>query len=379
MTPTTAASPRLRDRWRTWAWILVAAVIVAVTAFIVTKPPHPKGYLDPEATNARGGHALAQLLRDRGVTVTRATTIDQVQQAAAPDVQLMIVDNRRLTDDDINALKDVPGDLLLLAPAAKLRYRLAPEVTAKSWASDDLAAPGCTVREATRAGVIHRNFSTTFGFGSLPEDWVSCYDGALVRYREGERTVTVLGDDAIMWNSEIDQQGNAALAMNLAGRRPHLLWYVPERSAAGGAPAPRSIEDLIPDQVVMSIWQLCIVVLLLAIWRGRRLGPVVTERLPVIVRASETTEGRSRLYRSRRARDRATAALREAAIYRVVRRIGLPVDSEPQVIVASVAQRTGRDPQEAAQLLFGEVPSSDQQLTTLVHQLDILERQVRDS
>ncbi|RIS95589.1 DUF4350 domain-containing protein, partial [Mycobacteroides abscessus] len=140
-----------------------------------------------------------------------------------------------------------------------------------------------------------------------------------------------------------------------------------------------SMGDLIPDQVNMAIWQLCIVVLLLAIWRGRRLGPVIAEKLPVIVRASETTEGRGRLYRSRRARDLASESLREAATYRIVRRLGLPVDGAPQVVTATIAQRIGRDPTEVHHVLFGPAPSDDQQLTNLTQQLDVLERQVRES
>ena len=63
------------------------------------------------------------------------------------------------------------------------------------------------------------------------------------------------------------------------------------------------------------VWQLWLVVVLVALWKGRRLGPLVAEQLPVVVRASETVEGRGRLYRSRRARDRAAdgVAHRDAA------------------------------------------------------------------
>ncbi len=57
--------------------------------------------------------------------------------------------------------------------------------------------------------------------------------------------------------------------------------------------------------------QLGVALLLAALWRARRLGPLVTERLPVVVRASETVEGHARLYRSRRARDRVAATLRQ--------------------------------------------------------------------
>lgn len=69
--------------------------------------------------------------------------------------------------------------------------------------------------------------------------------------------------------------------------------------------SPSSLSDLIPENVHWTIWQLWLVVLLVALWKGRRIGPLVAEELPVVIRASETVEGRGRLYRSRRARDRA--------------------------------------------------------------------------
>ena len=91
----------------------------------------------------------------------------------------------------------------------------------------------------------------------------------------------------------------------------------------GETPRPASIFDLIPENVTWIVWQLWLVVLLVALWKGRRVGPLVAEELPVVVRASETVEGRGRLYRSRRARDRAAEALRTATLQRLVPRLGL--------------------------------------------------------
>ncbi|OHT83395.1 DUF4350 domain-containing protein [Mycobacteroides saopaulense] len=379
MTTGTATSPRLRDRWRTWGWILAALVGIVVTALLVTKSPRPEGYLDPEAVTQRGGHALAQLLRDRDVTVIRATTIDEVRAATRPDSQLMVLDNGNISHEILDVLVGLPGDRLLLAPYSDTRERLAAQVRITSYQSKKVVEPDCGLREAQRAGAIQTYIGPTYAYTNPGPGQISCYGGALMRYRDGNRTVTVLGDDTLLTNLQLVKQGNAALAMNLAGRSSHLVWYIPERPKVGTSAQPKSMGDLIPDQVNMAIWQLCIVVLLLAIWRGRRLGPVVAEKLPVIVRASETTEGRGRLYRSRRARDLASDALREAARYRIVRRLGLPIDEAPQVIASTVAQRVGRDPAEIHHLLFGPVPSDDQQLTNVIQQLDILERQVRES
>ncbi|QCH22107.1 DUF4350 domain-containing protein [Mycobacteroides salmoniphilum] len=379
MTTSTATSPRLRDRWRTWAWILAALVGIVVTALLVTKAPRPEGYLDPDAVTQRGGHALAQLLRDQGVTVTRATTISEVREAMRPGSQLMVLDNGNISDEILNVLVELPGDRLLLSPFSATRERLAPQVRITSYQGKEIAEPRCDLREAQHAGAIQTHIGPTYTFTNPGPGHISCYAGTLVRYRDGNHTITVLGDDTPLTNVQLAKQGNAALAMNLAGRSSHLVWYVPERPKIGTSAQPKSMADLIPDQVSMAIWQLCIVVLLLAIWRGRRLGPVVAEKLPVIVRASETTEGRGRLYRSRRARDLASDSLREAARYRIVRRLGLPVDETPQVITATVAQRIDRNPTEIHHVLFGPVPTDDQQLTNLTQQLDIIERQVRDS
>ncbi len=64
--------------------------------------------------------------------------------------------------------------------------------------------------------------------------------------------------------------------------------------------------------------QLAVAVVLLALWRARRLGPVVPESLPVVVRAAEATEGRGRMYRRAGARDRAAGRLRAATRTRIV-------------------------------------------------------------
>jgi hypothetical protein len=121
--------------------------------------------------------------------------------------------------------------------------------------------------------------------------------------------------------------------------------------------------------------QLAVAVVLAAAWRARRLGPLVAERLPVVVRASETVEGHGRLYQARRARDRAASELRQAARARISRLSG----GSGETNAAAVAARTGDAPQDVTALLYGPAPRTDAQLVTLADDLDILERKVRQS
>jgi hypothetical protein len=111
-------------------------------------------------------------------------------------------------------------------------------------------------------------------------------------------------------------------------------------------------------------------------WRSRRLGPLISERLPVVVRASETVEGHAALYQSRRVRDRATAALREDLLVRMLPRLGLVKDAPQDAVTGAVAARSRRGQQEIARILYGPAPGTDAELVDLARNLDELEREV---
>ncbi len=203
----------------------------------------------------------------------------------------------------------------------------------------------------------------------------SCYEGVLVRYTDSARSVTAVGSTDFMTNGGLLQAGNAALAMNLAGARPRLVWYAPHH-IDGETSSPTSLFELIPENVMWIVCQLVVVVLVVALWKGRRLGPLVAEELPVVVRASETVEGRGRLYRSRRARDRAADALRTATVQRLLPRLGLGAGAPASAIVTSVAARSAADTQFVFHHLYGPSPATDNDLLQLARALDEIERQV---
>ena len=166
--------------------------------------------------------------------------------------------------------------------------------------------------------------------------------------------------------------------MNLAGSRPG--WSGTHRSALKpNTDGAATIFDLIPDRVTWIFWQLWLVVGLVALWKARRLGPLVAEHLPVVVRASETVEGRGRLYRSRRARDRAAAALRTATLQRLGPRLGLGSQTTPSAVAGAVAAASGGDPVAVHHTLYGPAPTTDADLVDLAHALDDIERQVANT
>ncbi|WP_046301103.1 DUF4350 domain-containing protein [Mycobacterium sp. UM_Kg27] len=366
----------MTTRRRTWLWVATAlAVIVAVSAvgaYLTT--PRPGGRMDPNATGPEGAHALVTLLRHRGVEVIAAATVEDVARQARPDTLVLVAQTPRIAGSELmNRLADLPGDLLLVAPDALARKALAPGIRSGP-ARAYTHQPGCSLRETQRAGAVDLRTTATY-VANKGYSLDSCYDGALVRYRDGKRTITVIGSDTFMTNADLAREGNAALAMNLAGTSDRLIWYAPQH-VQGAKSGKAAIAGLIPQNLRWLFWQLCVALALAAVWKGRRLGPLVAEQLPVVVRASETVEGLGRLYRAHRARDRAATALRTATLRRLAPRLGLGPEPEPPAVVAAVSTRIAAHPDGLWHLLFGPLPDSDDALVALAHALDDIERQV---
>jgi hypothetical protein len=372
------------SRW--WLPALLAGAVVGAGILIALLQPAPSGgYLDPNGTSPTGSHALADLLAARGQRVLRVSAPPDA--GSGPGSVELITGAGSLTSAQLAQAARFNGDIILIASAdidsstlhaadnvpAALQA-IAPEVRFAGYEPPTVAGPGCTVQAATLAGDAYLS-------GALLRSGApgaqSCYPGphggyALVSYRDGSRTITVLGSSAPLTNHYLASQGDAALGLNLLRSARQVIWVVPSPPAqAGASSGPRSFFSLVPWTVYLIVIQLCVAVLLAAVWRARRLGPLVAERLPVVVRASETVEGHGRLYQARRARDRAAGELRAAASTRIARRAGGPVTDE------AIAARAGLPPDDIAALLHGPPPATDQALVTLAAELDTLERKIR--
>ena len=185
--------------------------------------------------------------------------------------------------------------------------------------------------------------------------------------------VVAIGFATAVENGFIGAASNAALAVRAMGHSPRLVWYQPGLGdldtgpgAAGAWPAWLGPGTLL----VMSA------VVLLAVVRGRRLGRLVPEPLPVVVRAVETTESRARMYRAARDRGRSAALLREGTARRLGSRLALPPTAGPGVLVPLAARSSGLPPDLVGALLFGPAPTDDDELLRLAQQLTDLEERV---
>ncbi|MFI1397888.1 DUF4350 domain-containing protein [Streptomyces sp. NPDC020681] len=389
----TSMSPTGRQVWTRTRGLMLALtiLIVAGIAMAALRSGDQHGRLDPRSADRLGSRAVAELLKDRGVSIRVVTTLDEATAATGPDATLLVTSPDLLTDSQQRALHSATassgGRTVLVSPGLTSVSTLAPGVRSEAEAPVSARTPQCDLPAARTAGNAdlggERYATETPGADA-------CYPSGgrptLLRIdAPGDGDTVLLGAPDILYNHRLDKHGNASLALQLLGSRTHLIWYLPSFSdssaAQDTADGDDSFFDLIPSGWLWGTLQLTLAAALAAIWRARRLGPLVTERLPVAIRASESTEGRSRLYRKVNARDRAAAALRSATRARLAPLLGVPPSDahSTEALIPAISAHLSTVDRDVTSLLFGPAPANDAALVHLADQLDALEREVRTS
>ncbi|KNC20089.1 hypothetical protein AC792_02915, partial [Arthrobacter sp. RIT-PI-e] len=168
------------------------------------------------------------------------------------------------------------------------------------------------------------------------------------------------------------------LALTALGSSPTLVWVEPTSAdvvATGEGIDPMT---LLPDWLdVLLLWLLVCAVLAM-LWRGRRLGPLAVEPLPVVVRAAETAEGRARLYQDSRAVSHAAANLRAATLARIARRLRVDRSASAEEVVLAAAQHGGRSRTDLEQLL-DHPPTTHRELVLWAQEILDLEKEITSS
>jgi hypothetical protein len=365
---------------------MALAVLIAAIVITVALSRHASGQLDPRSTDPDGSRALATLLGDRGVEVRRLTQLsDATNEPSVRTVIFVPLPNLFSPDALRNLGNQQDAQVVLIAPDPSRLAAVSDNVTATDTAAVVPRPPECGEPSATAAGEVELG-----GVIYTVSQGTACYHaagnpndaGALVMTTtRGGGPLTVLGAAAPFTNDRLDEQGNAALALNLlgaGGRADEVRWLM----SGVGAAQESTLADILPGWVGPAVRQLLLAALLAALWRARRLGPPVAEPLPVVVRAAEAVEGRARLYRRGRARDTAAQALRAGMLARLIPRLGLDRmnggEPTPEAVVAAISARTGRPAVETRQALYGPPPTTDAELVQLADTLDTIVRSTLD-
>ncbi len=376
----TATVGRTARRLSFWFAMALVLVLLALGSLAVVGAAEDLPRLSADSAAPDGARAVAEVLRDQGVEVTATDVLAETIEAVGDgsDTTLVVYDEfDNLADDGHQQLIELGIDLIVLDPPSGLLAAVAPEVRQAGMPDDDPLEPSCTIPAVVEAGSVSSGGDSYRLIGSdgetcLRSDSDSDDDAfSLIRVETDGTTVTVLGATDALTNGAVLDDGNAVFALTLLGERERLVWYLP--SVADSLEPGEDLSALTPGWLTPVIALAALVVVAAAVWRGRRFGPLIVENLPVVVRASETMEGRARLYQRSSARLRALDALRLGTISRLARTLGLPGSASVDEIVGSLAALLRRDTRDIRSLLVDDDPASDAELVRLSDRLLELE------
>ncbi|MFE1645625.1 DUF4350 domain-containing protein [Microbacterium sp. P01] len=368
----TAASTRRRSALA-WGAIVAVLVLVGIAGTLLASAGQwsQRGVLDPESAGPSGTRALVQILRDRGVEVTIARDRDAARSALAQgEATLVLADTPLLSDDTLRRTADAATSVVLIDPRARSLRVLLPGSSPGGVAAAEALAPSCDVGAADRSGDIDGAALFRPGAGV-----VGCYPEGEGYGLLTDGTTSAVDGAALFTNAALSSRGNAALAINLMGQHPKLVWYIP--SAGDTDRTSGSLGAQTPDWVAPSIVLLLCAGVAAALWRGRRFGPLVAERLPVTVRAAETMEGRARLYARSRDAVHAADQLRIGTLGRLAQLLALGPSADAAVISDAAASRLSADRGVVRAVLIDDLPRTDADLVALSDRLRDLENAVR--
>lgn len=406
--------------------ILLVILLGSTIAYSVQQPdPTDRAYLSPNSDAAIGGHRLAQLLTTRGVTVRRETGAAQALVAAASGQTTLFIPTPAFVHPfQLRMIKLLPAStrVVLVAPDNQvLSLGNVPARVVGSRLAATARAADCVWTPATQAGtasVVRKRYAS----------WSpvhQCYGGGLTVVRRGAAEVVLVGADDPFRNDRIGEHHNSTLATALLSTTTSVIWldlhkperqpdyvddpalasqppappllgrgspdpefYIPDTAAPKkssasaqpeGAEAPNPLWDAAPPWTFATVALLALGAVLFALAMGRRLGGPVREPLPIVVRTTETVEGRGRLYQRAKARGPAATTLRVTCRQRLVRLLGLGKDADPPTIVAAVNAVTAQAGWPAGYVelvLYGGEPADDRELIRLALDTEALVRTV---
>jgi hypothetical protein len=362
------------------AWIAIGVLLLGLVAYLAIS--NLAGTKDARTLSARnpapdGAMAVAEILGRQGVNVTPTDSLEDTLAAlsGSSESTVLLYDPRGFLDGsqlaDITAAAD---RLVVVMPRLRTLNGLEADFRPGGVVPEaiNVLEPACAQDDAQAAGNVSAQ-------GSIFAGPVVCYavrdNGPGLYASSSDGRVVVLGSTELLDNQHLAEEGNAALALRTLGNNTDLVWYIPGVADIAADDSTPTLNELAPRWLAFAGPWLAIVALLAIVWRGRRMGPLVFEPLPVLVKAAETAEGRARLYQDSRAVGRAADNLRAGTLARLARHFNLGADAGKDSIVAAAAHHLGRPAPEVRSILIDFMPDNEGQLVQWAQQIERIEQE----
>jgi hypothetical protein len=316
--------------------VLLAAILL-VTILLTGRPPG-------DEAGAEGTLALRRFLRAMDLKVTDAP------EPSAHGTFLLLNDFRdQWQADRILSWVERGGVLVLADPVSKIAERLSIDSSVgapRDYASVVTRPPGCVTSETAGVTRIAAR-GADFRLNSTRPDAVSCFGSDagsyLIETAHGDGKAIVVGGDSLFTNQLFRRERNALFAYQLLSTKQPVVLGAP---FASESKLPRGTWSMVPTPAKLVVAQLILALIAFAFVRGRRLGRPIREEAISPIAAGELVGASADLMRQARAASYAIGLVRQGALTRIARKLGI----SRQADVQTVAKLSGRTPSDVMRI-----------------------------
>lgn len=382
-----AALRAAATRWQFWLLLAALGILVGMIGQLVDTEDTTRYELTN--TSLTGYAAMASVLEDQGVTIHRVYSAEMLREHLSEDPSAAVVVFERgpaAGSQLVEELAGSDGDVIWLAPSTATRNVISEdelrrggpiptsrttEVPVVLESTEQCSHPAAQAAESIQT----EGWLYTGGQGCFTHTDSETDDQAhaLVVTESG----VVFHSPEAFTNQHITTAGHAALALGLFGQESDLIWYTPSQMDSISEDEWASPWDFLPQWVAPLTWWLLICTAIFILVAGRRRGPVVVEPLPVEVPASESAEGRARLYQQADASRAAAQTLRSAHLIRLAHLLRLGSSAGEGEVFGAVARHTGRAVEDIARLFDTGRVSGNAGMVRFSQELAVVEDDVR--
>ncbi|MCE1180435.1 MAG: DUF4350 domain-containing protein [Micrococcales bacterium] len=371
----------------------ILVVLGLVLGFLLWQAAHRPSDLplDPDNPGRAGTKAAVEVLRAKGVRVDVARSDEELRDLDEADGQTVVVvtDTHNLGESTLAGLERFSREarrVVLLEPSysALELWGLGvqqedPPETGLPEATDRVSA-GCVSEGLSRDDAVSTGSTGYSRMSDTPgTDCFTVKDSSALVILPAAPEVPetwVFGPAEALTNRHITRFDNAGVTLRMLGAGDRVVWYMPtfldlvegEETASDGPEIPAAVGPL----TLLALLALVTTML----WRGRRLGRLVPEPLPAVVKAIETTQSRGRMYHRAGDPARSAAILRVATRGRLSTYLGVPADAGDEALVDAVARACARPHADVRGLLVGTESTDERHLIQLAQNLSALEKDV---
>jgi hypothetical protein len=349
-------------------WLLIGVGLLL--AGFYGRPVRGGPPLDPNSAAPDGTKGLMEVLRELDARVE----IGGDGPDGGTGTALLLIDD--LDDerrDAVLAWVRAGGVLVVLDPSSQITQAKPVGPTQIGFVDAPLDR-NCDLPALRDVKLISAPGGVLFEVGAGETGCFTRDEGAwLLVQQVGSGTVVRLGGASALTNSQLGEDDNGLLAVSLlaprAGTQVHVLQPPPPGAGDKG------LTDLIRPQLKSSIVQLAVAFVVLALWRGRRLGKPVPESQPVQIPASELVVAVGNLLQRAKGRNQASRLLADDLRRTLAERLGLPASTPPERVAEVVAARTGLD-RERLERTMSATAASEAELVTLAQNVEAVRREL---